>query len=230
VRPSLVKDGIHDWLGPDAPGVGGPRSEFRLTDDERKLRDLAYPLIEPPYDRNKWYSVLGEYGHRPLPGREGAPYDRTKYWKKLDVEYRRSEASSYARLNTDIRNDVERIEPFYAIAFRVIDLDRKRIQSLAHVSELSPAEHRNAIGRTKENAAIVRWVCRSLDERVAAYRFALERLVIEVPSGAAAEAERSLTLLKTRITQYCRLAPAHVRRDIAVTRQPVPLPTGPVSK
>ena len=40
-------------------------SKFELTDDERELRDLAYPLIDPPYDRQQWYSVAGEY--RPLP-------------------------------------------------------------------------------------------------------------------------------------------------------------------
>ncbi len=28
------------------------------------LRDLAYPLIEPPYERQRWYSVLNEYGFR----------------------------------------------------------------------------------------------------------------------------------------------------------------------
>ena len=39
-----------------------PASAFEYTDDERALRDLAYPLIEPPYDRQQWNSVAGEYG------------------------------------------------------------------------------------------------------------------------------------------------------------------------
>jgi hypothetical protein len=63
VRPFLVTDGIHDWVGPSAiAGTKASPSSFELTDDERELRDLAYPLIEPPYDRQKWYSVAGEYG------------------------------------------------------------------------------------------------------------------------------------------------------------------------
>jgi hypothetical protein len=49
VRPSLVSDSIHDWLGPAAAALR-PASTFELTDDERQLRDLAFPLIEPPYD------------------------------------------------------------------------------------------------------------------------------------------------------------------------------------
>src|SRR5215211_7316817 len=60
VRPSLVRDDIHDWVGPAA--TGSSPSVFQPTDDERQLRDLAYPLVEPPYDRQRWYSVLSEHG------------------------------------------------------------------------------------------------------------------------------------------------------------------------
>ena len=62
VRPTLVNDDTHAWMGPAAargPAINPPW-RHQLTDEERTLRDLAYPLIEPPYDRNKWYSVIGE--------------------------------------------------------------------------------------------------------------------------------------------------------------------------
>src|SRR5262245_50977179 len=61
VRPFLVSDDVHDWL---APAAVEPKlaSNFELTDDERKLRDLAFPLIEPPYKRQKPYSIALEYG------------------------------------------------------------------------------------------------------------------------------------------------------------------------
>ena len=56
LRPSLVYDDIHAWMGPVA--APGPATKIvwrhQLTDEERTLRDLAYPLIEPPYDRNTW--------------------------------------------------------------------------------------------------------------------------------------------------------------------------------
>src|SRR5581483_1974599 len=56
-RSSVVTDDMHAWVGRDAvSSIGVQPSGYRLTDDERQLRDLAYPLIEAPYDRNQWYS------------------------------------------------------------------------------------------------------------------------------------------------------------------------------
>lgn len=63
VRPELTMDNMHDWVGRDAVGaIGGVPSEFRTTDDERQLRDRAYALIEPPYNRQQFDSVFREYG------------------------------------------------------------------------------------------------------------------------------------------------------------------------
>src|SRR5215475_10839055 len=63
VRPELETDYMHDWVGRDAvAGKGLPPSGYLLTDDEKSLRDLAYALIAPPYDRGRWESVFKEYG------------------------------------------------------------------------------------------------------------------------------------------------------------------------
>jgi hypothetical protein len=214
VRSDLVTDDMHAWVGREAVGsIGGKPSEFRLTDDERRLRDLAFALIQPAYARNRWDSVLAEYG---LKGpRPETPFDRTAYWTHLDVAHRRSEASSYAQIVTDARNDVIRIEPFVATVARVLDLDRRRADSLRYVaasSGLSKAEANNAISRNNQNTAIVEWVCRSLKERATSYRYALERLAISMPSFNAAEAERSLTLLQSRTGGYCPDAPAVIAK------------------
>jgi hypothetical protein len=202
LRPSLVHDDIHAWMGPaTASAYGVPASPHALTDGERKLRDLAYPLIEPPYDRNKWYSVLGEYGFlRALPS-SGWDFDRTTYGERLLSTPYRSATTRYAQLIEDIRNDVTRIGPFFATARRVLDLDRKREKSLAFVSALTESERANALSRVGENALIVDWVCRSLTQRAASYRFALERLVIATPSPMAVDAERALTLMQRRIAE-----------------------------
>jgi hypothetical protein len=205
LRSDLVTDDMHAWVGRDAVGsIGGKPSEFPLTDNERRLRDLAYALIQPSYDRNRWDSAFAEYG---LEGpRPGGPFDRTAYWTHLDVAQRRSEVSSYAQIIADARNDVLRIEPFFATAAHVIDLDRRRADILGPVavrSGVSAAEANNALSRNNENTAIVEWVCRSLKERAASYRYALERLVIRTPSSNAAQVELSLTLLQTRIGGYC---------------------------
>ena len=205
VRPSLVREDRHDWVGRDAVrGIGGRPSEFRLTDEEGELRDLAYALIAPPYDRHRWDAVFAEYGF--AGPRPGAPFDRTAYWRRLYANDRRSESSSYAQLVTDARNDVARLEPFFATAARVVDMDRRRVESLGYVaagSGLSEAEDDSVRNRVIENTAVIEWVCASLVERAQSYRFALERLVISAPSASATEAERSLTLLQARIEVYC---------------------------
>ena len=62
---------MHRWIGGEATGsVGLHASQFQLTDNERLLRDLAYPLIEPPHSRPAWKSVFGDYKPR-LPRRGG---------------------------------------------------------------------------------------------------------------------------------------------------------------
>jgi hypothetical protein len=203
IRPELVSDNMHDWVGRDAArGIGGPVSEFRTTDQERELRDRAYALIEPPYNRGRWDSVLREYGFMHDPERP-KPFNKMEYLDKLHRVYRRSEASAYAQIVTDARNDVERLQPFFAVAGRVVDMDRRRKEALAHVSHVKPREGANAVIRIKENAAIIAWVCEALKERAVSYRFALERLVIAVPSSDAAEADRAVGFLATQLGQYC---------------------------
>ena len=54
VRPTLVSDGMHDWVGPYA--TGSVPSKFELTDDERALRDLA----------TRW-SILPMIGNNGIP-------------------------------------------------------------------------------------------------------------------------------------------------------------------
>ena len=52
MRPSLLNDDIHSWMGPAvAERYDEGESTFRLTEQERLLRDLAYPLIAPHYER-----------------------------------------------------------------------------------------------------------------------------------------------------------------------------------
>jgi len=49
-RADFRNDDMHRWLGAETTGsVGLKASQFQLTENERQLRDLAYPLIEPPH-------------------------------------------------------------------------------------------------------------------------------------------------------------------------------------
>jgi hypothetical protein len=190
-RQDMRSDDMHRWLGAEATGsVGFKASQFQLTDNERQLRDFAYPLIEPPRSRPAWKSVFGDYKPLPSPWRQNVIFDRTAYGRNLIDEPHRSHASRYAVLIEDVRNDIARFEPFYASAGRVIELDRKRNASLRLVSELSPRERDDAIARMEENTLIVQWVQQCLEQRVSSYRWALERLVIHAPDNIAADADR----------------------------------------
>ena len=54
-RQDFLNDDMHRWIGAEATGsLGLYASQFQLTDGERQLRDLAYPLIEPPHSRPAW--------------------------------------------------------------------------------------------------------------------------------------------------------------------------------
>ncbi|HKA81817.1 MAG TPA: hypothetical protein VKD43_17385 [Xanthobacteraceae bacterium] len=230
VRASIWTDGIHAWVGRDAArGTNAPISQFYLTDDEILLRDLAYPLIEPPYDRQRWYSVLGEWGMTHYFRPEWYHCDPTAYAAQLMNAYMRSETARYFRLNDDVRNDVLRIDPFVAVARRVLDMDSKREKALSHIAVLSGPEVANAKARIGENFLIIAWVQKSLADRAASYRFGLERLIVSVPSPPAVDVERSLALLQSRIAASVLVTPPDFGIT-AVVPVPPPLPGRVVSK
>jgi hypothetical protein len=190
-RENARNDDMHRWLGLEATGSLGLRaSQYQLTDKERLLRDLAFPLIEPPHSRPAWKTVFGDYQPMPAPWRQAPLFDRTAYGRLLIDEPHRSHTSRYAQLIEDVRNDLTRFEPFFADAVQVLDLDKKRNVSINLVSDLSPRERADAIGRMQENTLIVQWVQQCLEQRISSYRWALERLVIQAPDNIAADADR----------------------------------------
>lgn len=202
VRPSLRMDDMHSWMGPAVTErYGEPASQFRLTDEERMLRDLAYPLIEPPYERQRWFSVLNEYGLTRIFQRDWWFYDETAYTAAMFGNPARSTETYYNRLIDDIRDDLVRIGPFAQVARYVSDMDFKREKSLKYVSNLTPSEDGNALARIAENSLIARWVHQSLTQRVNSYQFALQRLVVSSPSPTAAAVERQLNLMRIAITE-----------------------------
>src|SRR6202163_3289597 len=195
-RQDFRNDDMHRWIGGEVTwSVGLRASQSQLTDTEGLLRDLAYPLIEPPHPRPAWKSVFGDYKPLPSPWRQVPVFDRTAYGRQVIDEPHRSHSSRYAQLMDDVRDDITRFEPFFADAVRVIDLDRKRDASLSHVSALTPRERDDAVARMQENSLIVQWVQQCLERRVSSYRWALERLVLQAPDNIAADADRLIGAL-----------------------------------
>ena len=190
-RDDMRNDDMHRWIGAEATSsVGLHPSQFQLTDPERQLRDLAYPLIEPPHSRPAWKTVFGDFQPIASPWRQAVPFDRTAYGRALIDEPHRTHTSRYAQLIDDARDDIQRFESFFASAVRVIDLDRKRDATLPHISELSARERADAVARMQENSLIIQWVQQCLERRVSSYRWALERLVLQAPDTMAADADR----------------------------------------
>ena len=197
-KPSLFEGLIPQqfWKGP----VTG-YSSYPLTDLEVELRDRSYVLIRPNEPRGKWNLYIAGFQ---IAGAFPPPYvytDYTEYARMLLWTLARSEASSYNRLIDDMAEDGKLAGPFVAVACAVADLDSKRERSLAYVGELSDWEVGNAFGRIRENRLVTAWVHRALHWRLASYRYALERLVISVPSVLAVQAERALTRFQAIVTQ-----------------------------
>jgi hypothetical protein len=184
------------WKGP-VTGYSG----FPLTDLENELRDRSYALIRPNEPRGNWniYIAGFQIAHALPPSM--TDYDYTEYARMLLSTPARSEASSYNRLIDDLVSEGKLIAPFVAVACAVADLDQKRVRSLAYVGELNEGEAGNAFGRVRENGMVTAWVRRALYWRLGSYRYALERLVIAVPSGLAVQAERALRRFEAQVVQ-----------------------------
>jgi hypothetical protein len=218
-RADFRNDDMHKWIGQEATAsVGIPPSQFQLTDNERQLRDFAYPLIEPPHSRPAWKSVFGDYQPSASPWRQKVAFDRTAYGRALIDEPHRSHSSRYAQLIDDVRDDITRFEPFFASAIRVLDLDRKRQASMRYMSEISPREKADAIARMEENSLIVQWVQISLEQRVSSYRWALERLVLQAPDGMAADADRLIGELAAQTANPPVAARPFVQRPATISK------------
>ncbi len=200
LQDAVVTDDIHAWVGQEAAAhAGAPISANNLTEDERTLRDLAFPLIEPPYDRVRWDAVVFEYGSKRQFRQDLWIADITAYYAHLQAAGIRTSTGRYARLIDDIRNDIERIGPFFDLAHRVVDLDQRREESLRRFEDLSPADRHNAEARVGENGLTIVWVYHSLTQRCASYRFALDHLVAAEPERIAADADVVLTHLQQLI-------------------------------
>jgi hypothetical protein len=195
-KPSLLDGFIPPqfWKGP-VTGL----SAFPLTDLENELRDRSYVLIRPNEPRGQWSAYIAAMQIAHFFSKPENDDGHTDYARMLLLSDARSEASAYNRLIEDTTADGMLIGPFVSVACAVADLDQKRLRSLAYVGELDERETADTFGRVRENRMVTAWVQDSLHERLVSYRYALERLVIKVPSLLAVDAERSLKRLEAKI-------------------------------
>ena len=216
-RDTFYHQDMHQWVGAEATAsLGGVPSQFQLTDLERQLRDLAYYFIQPPHSRPAWKAVFGEYQVIPSPWRQNVVFDRTAYGRHLIDEPHRPQAAAYAVLIEDARNDLTMLDQFIPVAMKVNDLDIKRQEALRYVSDVSAREYGDAQARMRENVLVVQWAQQATEQRVASYRWALERLVIHAPDAMAAEADRVIRELAHRAATAWTSAPPVVGKVLRV--------------
>jgi hypothetical protein len=219
-RP-FVTDDIHAWVGAEAAAhAGAPISLDKLTDDERALRDLAFPLIEPPYDRQRWDAIVYEYGQQQELRRALWSLDPAAYYLRLQAADYRSTAGRYSRLIDDIRNDSVRIGPFFDVAHRVVELDRRRQLGMDYLADVGAPARINALARVGENSLTIAWVQHSLEQRCAAYRYALDHLAVAEPENVAAQADVALAQLQQQLSASRLVAAPRLSRRARVAAPP----------
>lgn len=160
--------------------------------------------------------MFGDYQTIPAPWRQSVVFDRTIYGRRMIDEPHRSQAAAYGGLMEDVRNDGVMLDQFIPVAVRVNDLDIKRNKALGIVGELSPREYADAQARMRENVLVVQWVQQCLQQRVASYRWALDRLVIHAPDPMAADADRLIVQLSQRASDVWIKATPVVGRALRV--------------
>jgi hypothetical protein len=184
------------YAGPVAPlsfpPSGIPHSLYPLTDDEQSLRDQAFSLLQPPQHREVWNTLIKSFAQATAFPLDILRFDRYAYANMLIGMPYASEAGRYSRLIDDVGSDYLLLGPFMVTACRVIDMDVRRARSLAYVQGFTEFEINNALARNNENRILIEGVELTLDSRVWSYRYAVERLVVAVPSPLAVQAQRAV--------------------------------------
>ena len=175
-----------------------PASAFPLTDDEQVLRDRAWRFLMPSAGRDAFTDLLANLTRTRVLPPTWRVADEAAYHETLLSDSFRSPVSRYRRLSEDVTADGRLIPAFVATAMRVKEADALRLRSLPYVRTLGDDDVRDAAMRVAENRCLIAWVRLETEGRIVRYRFALEHLLIAVPTAEAVAAERSIGFLESR--------------------------------
>ncbi len=207
-KPSVVHDALMPRLGDVlARERGEPVSAYRLTDHEVEMRNLAWGVVMPPLEGQRRDRVLAELRRTRILPADRARLDKASYVQALLATDYRSSAARYAKLTDDVVDDTLRVGPFFEAAWRVTEDDRARVRALDHAFGVRADERENALARIDENGLLIAWARESFDERLAAYRYALDRLVMETPDRASIEAAQAIEALAAVLGSLRPLGP-----------------------
>ncbi len=172
-----------------------------LTDDEKILRERAYRYLSPFWPERTLGGILAELRRsRILPASAvlGGP---DAYFGGLMSERWRSSRAPYRQLIGDITADSLLLGPFLATARRVARTDQIRLAGLAGLRGVGAATTSEVEARVAENEDLTAFVRAAVLARIAAYRTALHRLLLEIPEEDGVAAERALAALEAALAQ-----------------------------
>jgi hypothetical protein len=194
VKPGLWNDTAGPFLGKVSAMVReDPVSWSMMTDDEKELRNRAWQFITPTRERWGFEFQAGDLANKRIIPVRWAEQSAVSYHEALKNWSDRSQRSRYARLREDIENDRLLLGGFVAVACRVQEMDRVRVRALDRLEEQDPYVRSQAEARVTENQTLVRNVFENSRQRLDAYRYSLEHLVVESPDRDAVKVERVLT-------------------------------------
>lgn len=193
-QPNLFNDTIAPFTGTVAAQARKEPASFALlTDDEQQLRNRAYQFLMPARPRSEFDRQLSALTTNRVLPKDALGLDPAAYFQVLSARADRSPAARYQALREDMENDRLLLGPFVAVACRVKEADRIRLQAMDKLPDVADVVKLSAENRVAENTALVRWVYESVDLRVVAYRFALQNMVVETPDRDAIKVEREFT-------------------------------------
>lgn len=106
----------------------------------------------------------------------------TSYYRRLKNGPGRTDYSMWTQLNDDIRADEVSTLRFIPAMQRVLQTDHERHQVFLARGQIAPEELQNLSARLTENENYATLVLDSLENRIYAYRDAIDRAEVEVPS------------------------------------------------
>jgi hypothetical protein len=210
-KPNVIDDLALPVAGDAAARARGePASTYRMTDDEIAMRDLAWGVVMPPLDEQWRGRVLAELKRTRVLPVNRLRLDKANYVRTLiSIDYS-SSRSRYERLIDDVVDDTRRVEPFFRAAAKVAEGDRVRGRALDLMPDVQPDDRGKAEQRIAENGLFIAWVRDSFEERLAAYRYALDRLTLETPDRLALEAGAAIDQFAAVLGSLRPLAPRGV--------------------
>jgi len=170
-------------------------SSLPFTDLEQELRDRSWRFLMPNQDRPWSDQALSNLARSRIRPASAHPSDPRLYYAALVGRPFASPASRFRQISDNADADLRLIDPFGAVAARVIATDRARLRSLPYVRDLTQNQVAEASARVIENRCLVAWVRSELRERTDSYRYALEHAFVDMPQDEAAETERVVNAL-----------------------------------